>query len=422
MPHDAEYACPMEAHPDETDPQKQGTYFSAEPGRCPLCGMTLKPLHELQWVQVRLEAKGGDVAYTCPDHPHVFSEKVAQCPRCGTDLKPFKVMYTCPNPEHADVIRTSPGNCPRCGRGLAAFRGVWLGESMADRNVPEFRGPATEAAYRCLLHPLVHSDKPGACTICSRPLESTAAAQEKEQTTAVPADAKYACSMKECWLFSTEPGECPHCGMQLKPIAEVPWAAELLDSGSRAAAEEYLCPMHPEQVRMSQSGKCPICGMQLVNAESFHLPQAAPEQIAAQMNYIMEHYLEIQRLLASDRTTDVARNALGLAGASEELAKHVRSPDVKLSPDVAEAAEKLHAAALRMTGTSLTEDRVVFVDISASVRTLVSHARPDRARWPKIYIYHCPMSKGDWLQATEDKANPYYGFKMLKCGELRGIQ
>ncbi len=422
MPKGAAYACPMEEHPDENDPANRGPYFSAHPGECPLCGMKLKLLDELEWIHLRLAAQDGEVGYTCPDHPHVFSSTPGNCPRCGKMLEPFKVIYTCPNPEHADVIRTSPGNCARCGRGFAAFRGVWLGESMADRNVPEFRGLAAEAAYHCPLHPLVHSDKPGACTICGRPLQSTTAAHEEEQSRPVPADARYTCPMRVCWFFSTEPGECPHCGMQLKPIAEVPWATELLDSGSKAAAEEYLCPMHPEQVRRSQPGKCPICGMQLVNAKSFQLPQAAPEQISAQMNYIMEHYLEIQRLLASDRTTDVARNALGLAGASEKLAMHVKSPDVKLPPDVAEAAEKLHTAALRMTGTSLTEDRAVFVDISASVRILVSHARPDRARWPKIYVYHCPMSKGDWLQATDDKANPYYGFKMLKSGELKGIK
>ena len=32
------------------------------------------------------------------------------------------------------------------------------------------------------------------------------------------------------------------------------------------------------------------------------------------------------------------------------------------------------------------------------------------------------MSKGDWVQTTADKANPYYGFKMLKCGELQEVK
>ena len=56
------------------------------------------------------------------------------------------------------------------------------------------------------------------------------------------------------------------------------------------------------------------------------------------------------------------------------------------------------------------------------MRTLVEHVRPGRERYPIIYIFHCPMTKGDWLQASEEMANPFYGFKMLKCGELQATE
>ncbi len=49
MPRDAAFACPMEEHPDETEPADRGPYFSAQPGECPRCGMRLKPLSELSW-------------------------------------------------------------------------------------------------------------------------------------------------------------------------------------------------------------------------------------------------------------------------------------------------------------------------------------------------------------------------------------
>jgi len=94
---------------------------------------------------------------------------------------------------------------------------------------------------------------------------------------------------------------------------------------------------------------------------------------------------------------------------------------MNLPPEAAEAAKRLHDAALKITG-KLDADRVTFVELSAAVSTLVEHARPDRKRWPKLYRYHCPMSKGDWLQPAEEKANPYYGFKMLNCGELKGVR
>jgi len=57
-----------------------------QPGKCPLCGMTLVPvspamLHKLQ--------PGGKLLY-----------------------------YTCPMPEHSDVHSDKPGNCPKCGMTL----------------------------------------------------------------------------------------------------------------------------------------------------------------------------------------------------------------------------------------------------------------------------------------------------------------
>lgn len=33
-----------------------------------------------------------------------------------------------------------------------------------------------------------------------------------------------------------------------------------------------------------------------------------------------------------------------------------------------------------------------------------------------VYKANCPMAKADWLQASAEVKNPYYGSKMLKCG------
>ena len=430
IPSDARYACPMDKHPDEDDPALQGAYFSPEPGRCPSCGMEFKPLDDLEWVRLRRAAQGGDVAYTCPDHPHVFSDDPGECPRCGRYLMPFKAMYACPDPEHAEVISAVKGTCPHCGSDMVAFRGVWLDESLAAANIPADPGLAEAAAYKCPIHPLVHSDREGRCTVCASPLEPEKSVAGEGEQEHIPADAKYTCPMSECWHFSAEPGECPVCGMNLKPIDEVQWVREMRATATDraapvtprpAAGHEYICPMHPEEVRAAQPGTCTICGMLLVAESSFKRPQDAPQHVAAQMDYILEHYLEVRRFLASDRTTDLALHALGLAWASRELRRHLDDPGVHLPPEFAAAAERLHASSLRITG-KLDADRITFVELSAAMIRLVEHVRPDRDRWPKLYIYHCPMTKGDWLQSTDDKTNPYYGFKMLKCGELRGTR
>jgi len=368
---------------------------------------------------------GAEVAYTCPAHQHVFfagkvGDAPATCPRCGRKLEPFKVMYTCPNPEHAGVVCSQPGVCPKDGRELVPFRGIWLSPEMADANEPAHPEIAKSAAYRCALHPLVHSDHPGDCPICGQPLQAAAsvatAADTAVPTRAVPPGAKYVCPMESCWEFSSEPGQCPKCGMAFKPIAEVEWARKIVKKAE--ATPRFVCPMHP-QVTSNTRGTCTICGMQLVSEDAVPRPTSTPAAIAVQMDYLMEHYLALQQRFASDNTKEVALHALGLVGAADELLKRVDDPASELPAQFADSVRALRTAALKLTGKNLAEDRVSFVALSDAMCVLVEQVRPDKQCYPKIYIFHCPMTKGDWLQTSEDMANPFYGFAMLKCGELR---
>ncbi len=71
------YICPM---PEHASIQYQ------QPGKCPICGMTLVPVTKDQLSKIQ---PGVSVEY-----------------------------YTCPMPEHADVRMEKPGKCPRCGMTL----------------------------------------------------------------------------------------------------------------------------------------------------------------------------------------------------------------------------------------------------------------------------------------------------------------
>ena len=290
-------------------------------------------------------------------------------------------------------------------------------ESMADANVPSNTGIAELAPYRCPVHPLVHSDRAGACTICARPLES--GESDDAEAVQIPPGSKFTCPMKECGVFSETEGTCPECGMKLKPIENVAWARELIASAETPhPPPEFACPMHPDSVRAAKPGTCTICGMQLVRGDTLEPLRTAPARVAAQMDYITEHYLELVRLLAADQTRGLPLHALGLASASETLAQYLEDDPPELSAETTEAVGALHAAALKMTGTDIQSDRVTLVELSAALRTLIENIRPDRKRWPALRVYHCPMSKADWIQTRKKKANPFYGFKMLDCGNL----
>ncbi|MCO6438193.1 MAG: DUF3347 domain-containing protein [Phycisphaerae bacterium] len=415
-PVGAKFACPMETHPDQGDPREQGAYFAENRGDCPWCGMKLEPLDELDWARARRAAEGAEVAYTCPYHQQVFSRIEGECPRCERPLEPFRAMYTCPNPVHASVIHLHAGTCPKDGRKLVPFRGVWLSEEMGARNAPPKPELADLAAFRCPLHPLVHSDQPGHCMICARELESIGGAT-KQPAPGIPADAQYVCPMEECHYFAAEPGECPTCGMRIKPIADVEWARKMKHAPTAQPAGDYVCPMHPRETA-GKPGRCGICGMQLVAAKDLPQPKTAPEAVQVQMNHLMEHYLELQQRFAADRTTEAAQQAQGLIAAADGLERLLDESTVKLSSEFRAALKRLREATVRIHAEDLAASRVAFVDLSAALREMVAEARPSRDKYGKIYIFHCPMSKGDWLQASADMKNPYYGFEMLKCGEL----
>lgn len=78
-----------------------------------------------------------------------------------------------------------------------------------------------------------------------------------------PSQVKYACPMR-C-VETDQPGDCPICGMEMRPVASaVDGAGAASGVQGRAPSQvEYTCPMHPQVVR-DRPGTCPICGMELV--------------------------------------------------------------------------------------------------------------------------------------------------------------
>lgn len=200
------------------------------------------------------------------------------------------------------------------------------------------------------------------------------------------------------------------------------WAGEqAAATGPAGSGIAYVCPMHP-QVQANAAGTCPICAMQLVRADQHAEPKSAPEQVRRQMDHLTEHYLALQQFLASDDAAKLAPHALGVAAAAEELLKAVQAAKIDHADAMASAARRLRSAVVKMNGQQITEDRVQFVEVSAAMIELLQHVRPDPERWPRLYIFHCPMSKGDWAQGSSEIRNPYYGFSMLKCGELKSTE
>ncbi len=67
----------------------------------------------------------------------------------------------------------------------------------------------------------------------------------------------------------------------------------------------------------------------------------------------------------------------------------------------------------------MDEFREAFRRVSVPMIALTVAFKPNTQ---PLYVHHCPMandSKGaDWLSASKEVKNPYYGQSMLTCGEV----
>lgn len=133
--------------------------------------------------------------------------------------------------------------------------------------LPLARKTGNAVQYHCPMHPTYISSQPGECPICGMtlvPMKNAAdtltisGSENMSETTATrtkPGD--YACPMHP-EVVSHEPGKCPRCGMDL---VQIPTSFKQ----GPAKAGQYYCPMHTYVVSDS-SGKCPLCDMNLVMA------------------------------------------------------------------------------------------------------------------------------------------------------------
>lgn len=139
---------------------------------------------------------------------------------------------------------------------------------------------------------------------------------------------------------------------------------------------------------------------------------AGSEKFDEKMQPILAEYLKIADILASDKTDDVADSAKkidSLAGTlspslvSGEHASHYKSIPGKLS----EGAKKI------ALGKDISTVRTAFVDLSKPMVMWASMSKPSG-----INVVYCSMNPGSWLQKEKKIRNPYYGSKMLTCGEI----
>ncbi len=136
---------------------------------------------------------------------------------------------------------------------------------------------------------------------------------------------------------------------------------------------------------------------------------------------LLDQYYHLKDALVLTNDELAATSATNLASA----AKAVNLKEMKADTTVLDMAnENLDSIAAYATRLGAAKDieskRAIFRDLSESLYQLTLTVHYD-----KQVVYHqfCPMAFNNegayWLNSTDDIKNPYFGKKMLSCGETK---
>jgi hypothetical protein len=134
---------------------------------------------------------------------------------------------------------------------------------------------------------------------------------------------------------------------------------------------------------------------------------AEPKQVVGKElgGKVLSAYLEMAAALVGDSSDGVSERAGKIAADAGAAAKVAARAEKA-------ALESLAAAAGKVNGKDVTALRGQFKELSKAMDAFLRAS--DTPGWA---LYYCPMADGYWLQAAEPVANPYFGKKMLRCGD-----
>lgn len=136
---------------------------------------------------------------------------------------------------------------------------------------------------------------------------------------------------------------------------------------------------------------------------------------------VMNNYYHLKDALVLSNDTLATTSAQRLIGLVDSLKTDELEADSSIVLMAKGYLQNISAEAKGLVGEqNLEEKRKAFQMISDNMYDLVRTVRYDGET---IYHQFCPMAFNDagayWLSRTDDIKNPYFGKKMLTCGEVK---
>jgi Cu(I)/Ag(I) efflux system membrane fusion protein len=146
---------------------------------------------------------------------------------------------------------------------------------------------------------------------------------------------------------------------------------------------------------------------------------ATPEKFTTQLTDFVNQYFELKNSL-------VQSNFQLTQASAKKLESAINKIDMKLLDDKAHTVWMEHYSKIKndigqlQTAKDIEKQREIF---SALSDQLIETVETFGLKIETVYVAYCPMALDDtgayWLSEFEEIKNPYFGDKMLKCGEIK---
>lgn len=277
------------------------------------------------------------------------------------------------------------------------------------------------------MHPQILSDEPGDCPICGMKLVPTSrygysdTPVKQPPSLFVPRSALLMAGRNSVVYVEEEPGR-----FEIRPVTLGPILRDkviILDGvkvGEKVATAGNFLIDSQMQLAGKPSLIDPTRAIALQKVRKKPLQFTDIDVVAVEgengktLEALFAAYFRIQKSLAAD-SKPMEADAVEVHEAAGKLANAESMPPavVELLQVVAQHSEHLHHLELQKARHE------AFRPISHAVVKLASLVRGSEAANSFHHMF-CPMVKGgsgDWLQQDKELRNPYWGSKMLTCGE-----
>jgi hypothetical protein len=140
---------------------------------------------------------------------------------------------------------------------------------------------------------------------------------------------------------------------------------------------------------------------------------------AASIKGIVSGYLNVKNALVNDNGKEAAAAGKEIVDAMNKLDKGSLTAEQKKIYEEVEEDAREHAEHIGTNADKIDHQREHFEMLSKDIYDLVKTFGATQI----LYQDYCPMyneNKGaTWISETKEIKNPYFGKKMLKCGELK---